>query len=35
MKIKIPVECRHGCMIPLSTEEYKAITEQFKNSEKL
>jgi len=33
MKIKIPVECRHGCMIPLSAEEYKAITEQFKNSE--
>ena len=34
MKINIPAECRHGCMVPLSGEEYKSIAEKFKNFEK-
>lgn len=29
MKIKIPDECRHGCMIPLSEKQFKAIRNKF------
>lgn len=34
MKIKIPAECRHGCMIPLTGEEFRSIIARFKNSDK-
>ncbi|WP_319503305.1 DJ-1/PfpI family protein [uncultured Draconibacterium sp.] len=29
MKIKIPDECRHGCMIPLTANQYNAILKKY------